>query len=114
MNSALVFSWKRAEPGREAKALEVLAESQMFWGKLAAEGKVAEPELFMSLGHNLMVIRGDWDFLFQTLHTDECITLLDKATFVASDLSYHFYDIGQLAEHELQLFATAGSELGYL
>lgn len=114
MDTALVFSWSRAEPGRESKALEVLAEAQVFWGKLATDGKVSEPEFLMGIDHNMLIVRGEWDYLFHMLNTDEVSTLIDKASFIAMDFTYHLYGIGARSEHGLALYATAGSELGYL
>ena len=114
MDTALIYSWTRAQPGREAKALEVLIEGRVFWGKLAADGKVSEPEYLMGIDHNMLMIKGDWDFLFQTLQSDEAISLTDKAVFCAEDFTYHLYSIAERADHQLELYAAAGSELGYL
>lgn len=114
MDTALVFTWSRPETGREAKALEALIEGRMFWAKLAAEGQVSEPEYLMGIDQNMLIVKGDWDFLFQTLHTDAAMLLIEKAGFVAKDFTYHFYSVAGGAEHMLELYATAGTELGIL
>jgi hypothetical protein len=45
-DAALVVSWTRAVPGREAKALEAFREALEWWGKQAAEGRCGMPRAF--------------------------------------------------------------------
>ena len=43
MDSAIVFSYSRAAPGREEKALQAFTEGMAFFGSAAHDGKCAEP-----------------------------------------------------------------------
>ena len=48
-NAALMLSYTKPISGREAKAMEVFADALTMYGKLAADGKCAEPEVFHHL-----------------------------------------------------------------
>jgi len=58
--AALVVTWTQPTRGREGKALESFTDFLTFWGKLAADGKVGEPEPFFSGdgGKGFAVVRG--------------------------------------------------------
>ncbi len=114
MEYALIFTWKRAIVGREAKALEVFADSRMFWGKLAAEGLVKEPMVFMRPDLNMMIVPGHREKLFEIIGRDDFLMLLDKATFIAEDLNYEIFATAETVDHFLELYATAGKELAFL
>ena len=101
-------------PGREAKALEVHADCRVFFGKLAAEGKVTEPMVFTSFNDGMMIVSGDMAFMFDLMNSDDFVLLLDKCMFVAEGFEYHLYNTGELMEHRLGLYAKAGMELAYL
>ena len=48
-NAALKISYTHPMVGRETEALEVFSDGLVMWGKLAADGKCAEPEVFHHL-----------------------------------------------------------------
>ena len=57
-NAALMLSYKKPIPGREAKALEVFADALTLYGKLAADGKCADPEVFHHLiGGGMFIVK---------------------------------------------------------
>ena len=114
MDYALVFKWIRAFPGREAKALENLADVRTFFGKLAAEGKVAEPLLLMHVNDGMMIVRGEMKTIFDIIDMDEFIMLCDKAMLVCEGFAFHTYFTGELMEHRLELYTKAGKELNYI
>ncbi len=114
MDYALVFKWVRAFPGREAKALEILADFRLFFDKLATEGKVEEPLLLMHVNDGMMVIRGEMEAIFDIVNRDDFIVLVDKALLVCEGFAFHTYFAGDLLEHRLELYTKAGKELNYL
>lgn len=113
MDYALVFKWIRAFPGREAKALENLADVRTFFDKLAAEGKIAEPLLLMHVNDGMMIIRGEMKTIFDITMMDEFALLIDKAMLVCEGFAFHTYFTGEMMEHRLELYAKAGKELAY-
>ena len=114
MDYALVFKWVRAWPGREVEALENLADVRMFFGKLAAEGKVIEPLLLMHVNDGMMIVRGEMKTIFDIIDMDEFIMLCDKAMLVCEGFAFHTYFTGELMEHRLELYTKAGKELNYI
>lgn len=111
MDYTLVFKWVKALPGREAQALEVLVDIRTFFGKLAAEGKVAEPLVLMSVNDGMLIVRGAMETMFDIINLDEYITLVDKALLVCEGFSYSSYFTGELMEHRLGLYIQAGRDL---
>ncbi len=114
MDYALVFKWIKPFPGREARALEVLADFRTFFGKLAAEGKVAEPLLLTHVNDGMMIVRGEMAAIFAIMDMDDFLLLVDKGMYVCDGFSFHMYFTGMAMEHRLELYARAGKELAYL
>jgi hypothetical protein len=110
---ALVFRWIKPVAGREAKALEVLADVRTFFGKLFAEDRIGEPFVLTNVNDGLMIVRGEMTKLFEVTNTDEFILLMDKAMFVAEGFRFDGYFIGDAMAHRLALYAEAGKELAY-
>ncbi len=114
MDYALVFKGVRAWPGREVKALENLADVRMFFGKLAAEGKVTEPLLLMHINDGMMIVRGEMETIFEIMNREEFILLTNKALYTCEGFTFHMYFAGEVMEHRLELYTKAGRELAYL
>ena len=113
MDYALVFKWVRAWPGREAKALENLADVRMFFGKLAAEGRVEEPLILMHVNDGMMIVKGEMSTIFEIMNLEEFILLTDKPLLTCEGFSFHMYGTGERIEHQLELYSKAGKELAY-
>ena len=114
MDYALVFKWVRAWPGREAEALENLADVRMFFEKLVVEGKVAEPLILMHTNDGMMIVRGEMETMFDIMGRDDFIVLLNKALYTCEGFTYHMYFAGEEMERRLGLYMAAGKELAYL
>ena len=115
-NTALVFSYGLPVPGREVKAMEAFVDGQALFGKLAADGMCAEPEVFHHLhGAGMMIIRAEtYEKLFTMLEKEEVKRLIDLCTFTAQDFEFTFMHTGELLMENMGLYATVGAELGYL
>ena len=115
-NTALVFSYGLPVPGREVKAMEAFADGQALFGKFAADGMCAEPELFHHLfGAGMMIIRAEsYEKLFAMLEKEEAKRLIDLCTFTVQDFEFTFMHTGELLMEDMGLYATVGAELGYL
>ena len=115
-NTALVFSYGLPVPGREAKALEAFADAQALYGKFAADGMCAEPEIFHHLfGAGMMIIRAEgFEKLFAMLEKEDSKRLIDLCTFAVQDFEFTFMQTGELLMKDMGLYATVGAELGYL
>lgn len=115
-NTALVFSYGLPVAGREAKALEAFADAQAFFGKMAAEGLCAEPEIFhYGFGGGMMIVRAEtYERLFELLEMDEAKRIIEVCMFAVSDFEFAFMHTGELVTENMGLFAKVGADLGYL
>jgi hypothetical protein len=112
MKYAYVVTWKGSVPGREMKAIEYGAEVQEYWGKLAAEGKCSEPEMFFFPdGHGMWMVKGEFQTLEQLWFTDRAQHLLAKGGWLLEDFGFEFVRTGDSADQYLAFFADVGKEL---
>lgn len=116
MDTALVFTWTGPVVGREAKVVDLFAESKDFFGKLAADGKCSELEVFFSPSapFNFALVRGSFSSIFEIIDNDDFRTLADKCFFLLEDWHFFTYVTGEQTEPFVDRFATVGSELGYI
>ena len=115
IDSAIVFTYTRAAPGREEKALESFTESMAFFGTSAHEGKCEEPITFFGVsGHGLMVIPGEYEMLWKLVNTDEFRELYTKVVFAVPDISFEIGAFGQGVQDLMARWARIGKELAYI
>jgi len=115
-NAAIVFTYRKPIPGREAKALENFADGITTFGKLAADGKCAEPEVFHHLiGGGIMVIKTETPATaLEIMALDHVRTLLDACLFNVVDFDVRVMVTGELLMENMGHFTAVGTELGYL
>ena len=115
MNAALVFTYGRAFPGREAQAFDAFQDALTFFGKLAADGKILEPEVFIGpFGKGVLVIKGDRDQLRAILDLEDFMPMYMKAAYAVPDIGYEIYSFGEEVIELMGLWSTVGKELGYV
>lgn len=114
MDYALVFKWVKPYPGREAKALEVLADFRTYFSKLAAEGTVSEPLVLIHVNDGLFVVRGAMEVMFDIMGRDDFISLVDKGMFVCDGFTFQMYFTGEEMDRRLSLYGKAGQELAFM
>ena len=86
-DAALIVSWTRAVPGREAKALEAFREALEWWGKQAAEGRCGMPRAFGAgdASGGMLMVEGRSDVLYELMESEQYRKLNSKAVMVADD-----------------------------
>ena len=115
MNAAIMFTYTRPAPGREAKALEGFMDGLTFFGKLAADGKCGEPMVYLApSGLGTMIIHGHRETLFEIIGSDEFAKLYTKVTFSVPDIKYEIVSAGEGVQKQMQVWGAAGLELGYM
>ena len=115
MQAAIMFTWTRPAPGREAKALELFTDSLTYFGKLAADGKCEEPMVYSApSGLGMMLIHGERDTLHEILGSDEFGKLYAGIIYVSPHIKYELVYAGEGAQEKMQVWGTVGTELGYL
>jgi hypothetical protein len=115
VDAAIVISYGRAFPDREAKALEVFTEALTFFGTRSHAGECGEPVIFIGpSGKNLILVPGSFEKLAALVWTDEFRDLYTKAVFTTPDLTYEIGDYGAGVQSSMARWARIGSELAYL
>lgn len=115
MDAAIIFSYTRAAPGREAEALQAFTDSTSFFGRLAAEGKTGAPIFFMgSSGKNHLLIPGFRADLFEVTSMEEFRDLYLRAIFAVPDIHYEFGFFGEGVTEEMARWAKVGTELAIM
>lgn len=115
MDSALVFTYTRPVAGREAAAFEVFQDAFAFFGKLAAEGKCLEPEVFVGpFAKGIMVVKGSRGDLYAITSSDEFQKFYLKAGYAVKDIGFEMYYFGDAVTELMGLWSTVGTELGYM
>ena len=110
MDSAIIFTFTRAAPGREDKAFQAFTESMAFFGTAAHEGKCGEPiNVSGTSGMGLMIIPGEYDALSKLLRTDDFRELFTKTVFAVPDVSYQMGAYGQGVQDLMARWARVGS-----
>jgi hypothetical protein len=115
-NAALVFSYGLPIAGREAAALESLTDGQVFFGKMAADGRCAEPEVFHhGYGGGMMIVKAETpNALHDIVMMDQARTLITAAMFTTTNFHYEMYVTGDELLDGMARYAGVGTELGYL
>ena len=116
MDTALVFTWTGPVVGREAKVVDLWPESKDFFGKLAADGKCSEFEVFFSPSApiNFAMVRGPLVSILEIVNSESFRNLANKCLFLLEDWHYYTYVTGEDTEPFIDRYATVGSELGYI
>jgi len=115
-NAALVFGYGLPVPGRETAALTNFADVQTFFGKLAADGRCAEPEIFHhGYGGGMIIIKAESpEILHEILLMDEAKRMINTASFTSNGFKYEMYHTGEFLMDSMTLYSEVGAELGYL
>ena len=115
VDSAIVFTYTRPHPGREIAAYEAFEDGLTFFGKLAADGKCLEPEVFSGpFGKGAFVIKGELVYLREILDSDDFKRFYLKATFSVPDIGFEIYAFGEGVTDWMDLWSTIGKELTYM
>jgi hypothetical protein len=115
MKAAIVFTWTRSIPGREAKGMEMFTDSLTYFGKLAVDGKCGEPMVYMApSGLQMMIIHGEREALHEIVGSDEFSKLYAGVTFTVSDIKYEIVATGEAIQDRMQVWGAVGMELGYM
>lgn len=115
-NAALMLSYAKPVPGREGKAMEVFADALTMFGKLAAEEKCAEPEVFHHLvGGGMFIVRTESpEAAYEILHMDDIRRMFDVAMFSVEDFDVEVMVTGGQLLENMSLYTSIGTELGYI
>ena len=112
MNTAFIVTFKQPIPGREKIALDYAAEVNEFWGKLAADGKVTVPELFLfPNGIGMWMVKGDAIILRELVESEYSQKLLTKGLLLLEDFESAFAFTGAAVDAQLALYGQLIVEL---
>jgi hypothetical protein len=115
-NAALMLSYTKPIPGREGKAMEVFADALTTFGKLAADDKCAEPEVFHHLvGGGMFIIKCEnLEAAHHILEMEDIRRMFDVAMFAVEDFDVELVVTGDRLMENMSLYTAIGTELGYI
>lgn len=115
-NAALKISYDSPVPGRETKAMEVFADALRIYGRLAADGMCAEPEVFHHLvGGGMFIIKTETiETANEILKMDDVRRMLDTAMFTVGGFDVELMVTGGQLMSNMSLYTAIGTELGYI
>ncbi|MDJ0923447.1 MAG: hypothetical protein QNJ77_02705 [Acidimicrobiia bacterium] len=115
-NAALMHSYTKPITGREAKAMEVFADALTLYGKLAADGRCAEPEVFHHfVGGGMFIVKTETlEIAHEILDMDDIRKMLDTAMFTVEDFKVEIMVTGEQLMNNMSLYTAIGTELGYI
>lgn len=115
MDSAIVFTYTRAVPGREEKAFEAFTEAMAFFGTKAHEGFCEDPINFMgTTGESFLIVPGEYRALADLMYTDEFLDLYTRALYAVPDIGYQLGAYGQGVQDWMARWTRVGGELALL
>ena len=115
MDSAIVFTFTRAVPGREAKALDVFTETQAFFATKAHEEKCGDPINFIGpSGTGLLIVPGEYEELFHLVREDDFLHLYTKALFAVPDIRYEIGAFAEGVQESMARWSKVGAELALI
>lgn len=115
-NAALRIGYTHPMIGREAEALEVFSDAFTLWGKLAADGKCAEPEVFHHLvGGGMFLIKcADFEAAAELLELEEVRHLFERASLTVEGFDVEMMSTGEHLMQNMALYGSVGAELGII
>jgi len=115
-NAALAISYRRPIPGREAKALEVFTDALTLFGKLAADGVCAEPEVFNHLvGGGTMLVKTDTiEKAVEILEMEDVRRIIETAFLTVDEFDTKLMLTGEKVLENMAFFGEISAELGYV
>ncbi len=115
-NTALMVSYGSPVAGREGKAMQTFADALTTFGRLAAEGKCSEPEIFHHLiGGGMMIVKTEtFEMAHEILEMDDVRTILDTAMFTVHDVDVEFWVTGEKLMSNMAMYTAIGTELTYI
>ena len=115
-DAGLFIGWGAPITGREAKGLEVLAESLAYYGRLQQEGAIESFETVILEPHGgdlqgFVLLRGSGERLATLRSDDEFVRLTTRATLIVESLGILAAALADGLEEAIGVYQQAVSEL---
>ncbi|HZD24543.1 MAG TPA: hypothetical protein VE569_14255 [Acidimicrobiia bacterium] len=114
MDSAIVFTFTRPAPGREAKAFDAFTEAQTFFGAFTSGNQCEVINVMSPSGTGYLIVPGKFEDLTELIRTDEFLELYTKTVFAVPDVSYEIGAYGEGVAEWMARWARIGGELALL
>ena len=115
MKAAICIRYGRPHPGREKLAFEAFGAALGFFGGKATAGVSEAPVGYMgSSGGGMLFIGGERTGLLELTGTEDFQRLFLKAGYAVPELTWEILIAGEDAVAMMGLWATVGSELGFM
>ena len=113
---AIIIRYEGPARGREAKALEVFADALTIFGKLAADGLCAQPEVFHHLvGGGMMITKTETaEKAIAIMEMDHVRRMFEVAMYSVDGFEVELMVTGEKLMQNVGFYGEVGAELGYI
>lgn len=100
MKGAIVYTWSTPVPGREAKGVEFMKETNARLDKYVADGTISDYAWYIS-GHSssgLLIMRGEMEKLSELQGDPESLTANVKGSLLNQSFEWGYYATGDTVD----------------
>jgi hypothetical protein len=100
MKGAVVYRWSTPVPGREAKGVAFMAETNARLEKYVADGRISDYAWYISghSSHGLLIMRGEMDKLSELQGDPESLTANVKGSLLNEEFEWGYYATGDTVD----------------
>jgi hypothetical protein len=114
MKGAIVYKWSAVVPGREAKGIEFMGETNARLEKYVADGSVSDYAWYIS-GHDsggLLIMRGEMEKLAELENDPESLTANVKGSLLNQGFEWGYYATGDTVDLLMGVYEQEVAALG--
>jgi hypothetical protein len=114
MKGAIVYTWSKPVPGREAKGVEFMGETNARLEKYVADGTISDYAWYIS-GHSssgLLIMRGEMEKLSELQSDPESLTANVKGSLLNVDFEWGYYVTGDTVDLLMGVYEQEVSAVG--
>jgi hypothetical protein len=113
MNSAIVYHWRQAFPGRELASVELKMQTDAMMTKAMEDGRITDFAWYLAPAGdmNFLVVRGEMEKLQALAAEPDAIMHSMKVGMANEDFSYSFCVTGPMVDAATDMYVAAASSL---
>ena len=113
MNSAIVYHWRNAFPGRELTSVELKIQTDAMMTKAVEDGKIADFAWYLSPGSDMsyLVVRGEMEKLQAMTAEPETLLHSMKISMVNEEFGWSFCVTGPMVDAATDMYVAAASSM---
>jgi hypothetical protein len=113
MDSAIVYHWRHAFPGRELASVELKIQTDAMMTKAMEDGKITDFAWYLSPSGdmNFLVVRGEMEKLQALTAEPDAVMHAMKIGMANEDFSWSFCVTGPMVEAATDMYVAAAASM---